>query len=33
LLRQYGNTQWVGKFDYEFESEEIQVGLDIKILF
>ena len=33
LLRQYGNTQWVGRFDYEFESEEIQVGLDIKILF
>jgi len=33
LLRQYGNTQWVSKFDYEFESEEIQVGLDIKILF
>lgn len=33
LLRQYGNTQWVGRFDYEFESEEIQVGLNIKILF
>ena len=33
LLRQYGNTQWVGHFDYEFESEEVQVGLDIKILF
>jgi len=33
LLRQYGNTQYVGRFDYEFESEEIQVGLNIKILF
>ena len=33
LLRQYGNTQWVGHFDYEFEDEEVQVGLDIKILF
>lgn len=33
LLRQYGNTQWVGRFDYEFESDEAQVGLDIKILF
>lgn len=33
LLRQYGNTQWVGHFDYEFETEEVQVGLDIKILF
>ncbi len=33
LLRQYGNTQWVGRFDYEFESEEVQVGLNIKILF
>lgn len=33
LLRQYGNTQWVGHFDYEFESEHVQVGLDIKILF
>lgn len=33
LLRQYGNTQWIGRFDYEFESEEIQIGLNIKILF
>ena len=33
VLRQYGNTQYVGKFDYEFESEEVQVGFDVKILF
>jgi len=33
LLRQYGYTQYVGHFDYEFESGEIQVGADVKILF
>ena len=33
LLRQYGNTQYVGRFDYEFESGEVQVGLDVKVLF
>ena len=33
VLRQFGNTQYVGRFDYEFESHEIQVGLDVKILF
>ena len=33
LLRQFGNTQYVGRFDYEFESHEIQVGLNVKILF
>lgn len=33
LLRQYGNTQYVGRFDYEFESNEIQIGFDLKILF
>ncbi len=33
LLRQYGNTQYVGRFDYEFEDNEIQLGLDVKILF
>lgn len=33
LLKQFGNTQYVGKFDYEFESHEIQVGLNVKILF
>lgn len=33
LLRQYGNTQYVGRFDYEFEDNEIQVGADLKILF
>lgn len=33
LLRQYGNTQYVSRFDYEFESSEIQIGLNVKILF
>ncbi|MBO7644865.1 MAG: hypothetical protein J6S57_01010, partial [Alphaproteobacteria bacterium] len=33
LLKQFGNTQYVGKFDYEFESHDILVGLDVKILF
>ena len=33
LVKQFGNTQYVGHFDYEFESSEIQGGLDVKILF
>jgi len=33
LLRQYGNTQYVGRFDYEFEGNEIQIGANVKILF
>ena len=33
LLRQYGNTQYVGHFDYEFDTGSVQVGADIKILF
>lgn len=33
LLRQYGNTQYVGQFGYEFESREVQLGANIKILF
>ena len=32
-LRQFGNTQYVGKFEYEFESHDILVGLDLRILF
>ena len=33
LVKQFGKTQYVGHCDYEFESEEVQAGLDIKILF
>lgn len=33
LVKQFGNTQYVGVFGYEFESSEVMGGLDIKILF
>jgi len=33
LLRQYGNTQYIGKIDYELEDHELQLGFNIKILF
>lgn len=33
LLRQYGNTQYVGHVGYEFEKTEFQFGADVKILF
>ena len=33
LVRQYGNTQYVGHIDYEFEDNEIQFGANLKILF
>ena len=33
LLKQFGNTQYLGHFDYEFESHDIMVGLNVKILF
>ncbi len=33
ILRQYGRTQYIGHLDYEFESDELQVGLDVNILF
>ena len=33
LLRQYGNTQYVGHIGYEFEKTEFQFGADVKILF
>jgi len=33
LIRQYGRTQYIGHVDYEFESDEIQVGLRLNILF
>ncbi|MBP3397872.1 MAG: hypothetical protein J6K82_02995 [Alphaproteobacteria bacterium] len=33
LVRQYGRTQYVGHIDYEFESDEAQVGAYINILF
>ena len=33
LVRQYGRTQYVGHIDYEFESDDAQVGAKVNILF
>ena len=33
LVKQFGNTQYVGHFDYEFGSSDVMGGIDIKILF
>jgi len=33
LVRQYGRTQYIGHVDYEFESDDAQVGARINILF
>ena len=30
---QFGRTQYTGHFDYEFEDDEVQVGLRVNILF
>ena len=33
IVRQFGNTQYIGRLDYEFESDDFQVGAQINILF
>jgi hypothetical protein len=33
VVRQYGRTQWVAHMDFEFESDDVQVGGRINILF
>jgi hypothetical protein len=33
LVRQFGNTQYVGHIDYEFETDEFLFGLKVNILF
>jgi len=33
LVCQFGRTQYAGFFDYEFEDDEVQVGMKINILF
>ena len=33
ILRQYGRTQYIAHTDYEFEDNELQVGLRLNILF
>lgn len=33
VVRQFGRTQYIGHMDYEFESDELQVGAQVNILF
>lgn len=33
IIRQYGRTQYTGHLDYEFESDELQVGVKVNVLF
>lgn len=33
VVRQFGRTQYIGHLDYEFESDDIQVGAQVNILF
>lgn len=33
IVRQYGRTQYAGHLDYEFESDDLQVGINVNILF
>lgn len=33
VVRQFGRTQYVGHIDYEFESDDVQIGLKLNILF
>lgn len=33
VVRQYGRTHYIGHLDYEFESNELQVGTKVNILF
>lgn len=33
LVRQYGRTQYIGHVDYEFESDDAQIGAKVNILF
>jgi len=33
IVRQYGRTQYIGHIDYEFESDDVQVGAQVNILF
>ena len=33
VVRQYGRTQYIGHMDFEFESDDAQVGARINILF
>lgn len=33
IVRQYGRTQYAGHIDYEFESDDLQVGVIVNVLF
>lgn len=33
MLCQFGRTQYIGHFDYEFEDDEVRVGAKVNILF
>ncbi len=33
IVRQYGRTQYIGHIDYEFESDDVQAGVKVNILF
>lgn len=33
LVAQFGRTQYIGHFDYEFENDEAQVGVKVNVLF
>lgn len=33
IVRQFGRTQYIGHVDYEFESDDLQVGFKLNILF
>lgn len=33
VIRQFGRTQYIGHIDYEFESDDVQVGAQVNILF
>lgn len=32
-VRQYGRTQYIANFGYEFESDDVQIGAQVNILF
>jgi hypothetical protein len=33
IVREYGRTQYVGHFDYAFETKDIMAGMSVNILF
>ena len=33
IIRQYGRTQYAAHLDYEFESDDLQVGVNVNVLF